>query len=237
MTIKNLKWTSRSLPQELRRAARELDHIVCRLAPGGWIAGGALRSRIAKDGASDYDCYFSHPTHFNLARENLLTDRELSVRIKFEDITVLTLDSTIGKIDLVKRFYKTPIHCLEDFDFTVCQFAIDSHHRVYWSSQGLSDLHDRKLVLANPSCPLSTMMRLNKYGAKGYQMDVNDHIKLARMIKDKDFIATEDRMLKRQTAYPIKSLVSFADKSFAEMITEKVTEALKNKNEDYRDLL
>lgn len=194
LKINYSKWTSSVIPSELRKAARQLDHIVCRLAPNGWIAGGALRSRIANDGKSDYDCYFPSYDYLEYARDNILADSELKATISFEDDCLITLTSILGKIDLVKRFHDTPIDTLRDFDFTVCCFAIDSKHIVYWLDQGLKDIKDKKLRLYHPSCPFSTQLRLQKYAVKGYIMDLDEHLKLANLIKDKEYDKTFKRL-------------------------------------------
>lgn len=202
IAIKADKWTSNLIPKELRTAVRKLGHIVCSIAPSGWIAGGAIRSRLANDGESDLDVYFTNSKMLAASKYSILNDNELNASIKHEDDTVLTLNSTLGKIDLVKRYYSDPAACIDDFDFTVCMFAIRHDYNVYWTDQAIEHIQERKLVLHHPTCPLSTMMRLQKYGGKGYTMDVENHTRLAELIKERDIKDTALRLSKRAEAYP-----------------------------------
>lgn len=182
--ITRSKFNSINVPSVLRKAAKQLDHISCRLAPNGWIAGGALRSRIAKDGQSDYDCYFKSSKDLDSAKISILDDVDLKATISIDDEYLLSFDSKIGKIDLVKKYYKDPQACIDDFDLTVCCLAIDANNNVYWLDRSLQDIKDKKLILHNPSTPKSTMLRLVKYGGKGYTMDIENSAKLAKMIKE-----------------------------------------------------
>lgn len=177
------------------------QHLLCQLAPNGWIAGGAIRSRLAKDGESDYDCYFASSSALDAASEKILSNTSLNAKIKINDANLRSFDTTLGKVDLVKKFFSSPIKCLEDFDFTVCCFAIDCDKKIYWLDQGLQDLENRKLVLYNPNCGLGSMIRLQKYALKGYKMEIDEYEKLAKIIKERDISATVEKIKSRGGLY------------------------------------
>lgn len=214
MSIISAKYNNKSVPANVRRAAAELSHLTCKLSPGGWIAGGAMRSRIARETLpSDYDCYFTCAGDLDNAKIQILNDPELKANKIYEDNTVLCFDTFIGKVDLVKRYYDCPESCLYSFDFTCCAFAIRDN-RAYWLPRGLTDLRNRKLVLYRPTCPLSTMLRLQKYALKGYSMDLENHIMLANLIKSKDILPTIDRLLDRKNqGYPVETTINGATKA------------------------
>lgn len=197
MSILTSKYNSPDVPYVLRKAAKGLGHIACRLTLNGWIAGGALRSRIANDGQSDYDCYFKSSKDLDYAKILIINDLDLKATIAIDDEYLLSMNSKIGKIDLVKKYYYCPKDCLNDFDLTVCCLALDHAGNVYWLDRSLQDIKDKKLVLHNPSTPKSTMLRLVKYGGKGYTMDIENSAKLAKMIKEETDDDTFEKLAKR----------------------------------------
>jgi hypothetical protein len=200
---RHLKYNDNNLSSDIRQAAGEiyLYHIICRLAPNGFIAGGALRSRIAKDGESDFDCYFTCGSDLENAKNKILADEEFNASIKLEDDNVIMIDTTLGKVDLVKRYFPNASGLLDSFDFTVCCFALDCKGYVTYLIEGFQHLRDKKLVLHRPSCPGGTQLRLQKYAQKGYLMDIEEHEKLIKLLQTKDISKTFSRLKERGHAY------------------------------------
>lgn len=193
-----IKCKNKDAPSEVKIAIRKIlqEHFICRFLPQGWIAGGAIRSRIANDGKSDWDCYFTSESDLQ-ASLALILSSNITAAIKINDEHLVSISSTIGKIDLVRKFYTNPVDTLLDFDFTVCCFAMDNDNWFYYLPQAITDLKAKKLVLYNPRDGLSSMMRLQKYATKGYTMEFVEHQKLADLIKNKPFDETVKRMAGR----------------------------------------
>ncbi len=172
------------LPEVLKNACEDLAEHGLGLIKNGWIAGGAIRSRLAKDGASDLDCYFSKMEDLEETKNNILSKKTLDATIEIDDEYLTSLNTKIGKIDLVKTLQECPIDTLNSFDFTVCCFAMNTNRGVYYLESGLKHLEERKLFLHEVRTPFTTMLRLVKYGAKGYKMELEEGVKLAKMIKN-----------------------------------------------------
>jgi hypothetical protein len=206
-TILQAHIDNKSVPKEIRDAAIQIsdtglgilkkdniDHSYCSVP---WIAGGSLRSIIEGVPRTDLDCYFSNDKDFNETYVSIVTKSSLKAKIIHDDEMVTSLDTSIGKVDLVRRFHKNPVVGLWDFDFTCCQLAIDMNKNVYWGEHTLEHIRDKKLVISNPQNPFGTMLRLQKYAVKGYSISVEEAEKLAYSIKHNDFHTAAGRLKKR----------------------------------------
>jgi|SRR3972149_5467711 len=162
-----------------------------------WIAGGAIRSIIANDGSTDLDCYFSDIGDVEETKNYILSKNCLKAKIIVDDLYLISFETSIGKIDLIKKTYSNSIECIKEFDFTVCCFAVDTNNYVAWHREALEHIKSRKLVINHITCPFSTMLRLQKYVKKGYCMDLENSNKLAWAIKENNWNNTLNKLAKR----------------------------------------
>lgn len=192
---------SSEVPFQLKKAARKLLERLNGLLITGWIAGGAIRAELQNKPIKDFDIYCSSYNSFIELENNIIRHSELNATTKIKDKYLHSFSTSIGKIDLVKKYFASPIKCLQDFDFSACLFAVDCCENVYWTREGLEDLEAGKLRLAFPICPLSSMIRLQKYATYGLMMGLDDHIKLANMMKEKSFDHTVKKLKGRDHGY------------------------------------
>lgn len=132
-----------------------------------WIAGGSLRdyfSDVHKE--TDFDIFFPNQEMFDRTSrwfENKNADftfeGENGVKVEFEG----------KKFDLVKKFFESPQHTIDAFDFTVSMFAVDSN-KVYYGESSFIDLAKKQLMFNQITYPVSTLKRSFRYYQKGFQM-------------------------------------------------------------------
>ena len=87
------------------------------------------------------------------------------------------------KFDLVKKFFPGPQETINEFDFTVSQFAVDTE-KVYYGETSFIDLAKRQLMINKITFPASTMSRAFRYYKKGFSMCLGEMKKLVEAIQD-----------------------------------------------------
>jgi hypothetical protein len=174
-----MKWNNNVVPAELRAATLPLleSHLPCYLS-NGWIAGGAIRSGLEGNKISDFDCYFTDVNSLLQTMSALVGDPFFQAKIIINDEHLISLNTKIGKIDLVKKYYTSPLACISEFDFYCCAFALSFNQSLSWFEAGLTDVKNRKLTILKPTCALSSTLRMQKFIKKGYTMDVSELKKL-----------------------------------------------------------
>ncbi len=134
---------------------------------GAWLAGGAVRSIFDSTPIQDYDLYFKDKNSAMHVEKYL---QDIKAKIIFQcpvgELTTYQIGNC--KIQCIKLFYPTSIENLfNEFDFSICQFAYDGI-QLYFTKQAIKDAKKKRLSLVKITKPISTMVRLNKYIAKGY---------------------------------------------------------------------
>jgi hypothetical protein len=137
------------------------------LPDGVFIAGGCLRDYYSGRNpfASDIDVFFQDKAQRRVSLEYLNSKSELL----YENENVTRLLYKNLKIDIVNKFYESPEHCINSFDFTVAMIAVDKN-TVYMDERTLYDLAKRQLMINKITYPLSTLSRVLKYVRKGYKI-------------------------------------------------------------------
>lgn len=164
-----------------------LAQLAKELPKGTIISGGFLNAVMAdkSESASDIDLFFTGPQAFmeayeilsepsknnettylqgykpDIDKEMLLKDSKLLRFVKFKHEKYLP-------IQLVKLvWYESAEHCIDSFDLTCVQFAVDKNELVY-NPLGMIDLARKRIVLHRMQFPTSTLRRLIKYAKKGF---------------------------------------------------------------------
>lgn len=134
-----------------------------------WIAGGCLRDFCRGKRPVDIDLFFPSEEDYLKVKKHLVEERGFEV--KFENDNA---DKMVGeynglnlRIDLVKRWFKSPEDTIDAFDFTVAQAALDREN-FYCSEEFLFDMMARRLVVHKLPFPVSSMRRIPKYLKKGF---------------------------------------------------------------------
>lgn len=173
-----------------------------KLQPDLFIAGGAIRDSILGIPYDDIDVF--GPEESLKKQQKILESRGYKIVYDTEKLATLKKDKI--KIQLISRKDTETIEsCLNQFDFTICQFAYDpTDNELYCNPDGLIHLFEKRLVLNTEGFPfpLDTMRRLQKYIQKGYTICNGGIKELADAIR-----GMSDEDLKEQVEfYPDKSL-------------------------------
>jgi len=145
-----------------------------------WLAGGALRDYFSgRPVTTDYDIFFPSEkeyekcsTYFKAKEAEVLWESDNGMKVQYSG----------KKYDLVKKFFPSPQATIDEFDFTVSMFAIDSE-KVYYGESTFIDLAKKQLMLNKLPFPASTMSRAFRYYKKGFTMCAGEMKKLVEAIQ------------------------------------------------------
>ena len=149
------------------------DDIVEAIKPapeGPWIVGGSVRRLIdAMPQTSDVDIGLASLEQLDQTKNRLLQSG-FTITRKTAEYTELS--GKIGKKDTKVQLLRvmlapTPEGIIDEFDFTICQFAFDGKD-IVCGQFSLYDLARKRLVLHRLSFGASTIRRMTKYGRQGY---------------------------------------------------------------------
>jgi len=160
-----------------------------------WIAGGCLRDFFEHGHVkSDVDVFTNSSNSVKILVKTLvgLSDSEPVFESnnvsKFEGVkcfkdfnphTSVTKYVSYPQVDVVKRLFKSPEATINEFDFTVSQFAMTSTH-FYCTQEALFDLISKKLTINKTPMPVATMKRVPKYLKKGFTLCQGTMMDLAK---------------------------------------------------------
>ena len=146
-----------------------------------WLAGGALRDYFMGIAIkTDYDLFFPSETEYNKAKDYF---KKQNAEVKWESDNGMKVKHKGKTYDLVKKFFDTPQTTIDNFDFTVSMFAVDTE-KVYFGETTFIDLAKRQLMINKITYPASTMSRAFRYYKKGFSMCLGEMRKLVESIQD-----------------------------------------------------
>lgn len=161
------------------RVSDFLRRLMGPVIPKFFIAGGAIRDIM--DGTeirNDVDVYFYDPKDVELVFAALREGQDE----RHEVASYLTVFAdTIDALSFQKRTFASARLCIEQFDFTVCQFAYADGQLVQ-GQNSLSDLEDRVLSIHALPAPLHTLARLEKYIEYGFTIEREELLKIGAAI-------------------------------------------------------
>lgn len=133
-----------------------------------WVAGGAARSYALNEPYKDFDLFFNCGTAFVNFYQHLCEQRGYEYIGGNENTYVaLQKDACIFQLNR-KDYFETPEDIFADFDFSICQFAVDANLTTSHSKQGIIDATDRELRAVNLKFPVVVLRRIKKFLDAGY---------------------------------------------------------------------
>lgn len=145
-----------------------------------WLAGGALRDYFAGVKVNtDYDLFFPNEIEYEKAKTYF---KAKGCEVKWESENGMKIAYNSKTYDLVKKFFPTPKATIDEFDFTVSMFAVDTT-TVYYGESTFIDLAKRQLMINKITYPASTMSRAFRYYKKGFSMCMGEMKKLVEAIQ------------------------------------------------------
>lgn len=153
-----------------------------------FIAGGALRSSLLNERYSDIDIFSTENKHLDEFQDTL-SEWELV----YDAEKLKTLKKGNDKIQLIYREYESIESCLDSFDFTICQFAMNNEG-LYCNPESLIHLFRKRLVVhkINPEWAYDTLRRLQKYIKAGFTICDGGLIDIVSAIREASDEQIED---------------------------------------------
>lgn len=144
----------------------------------GFIAGGCFKNIFNHEKVKDIDVFFRNEEDFNEAKEYYSKSKDYSFYYSNDKVEAFIHDNGIV-IECIKTVYGTPETIINNFDFTIVQFAytcskIDetTHYKVIYHKDFFTHLHLKRLVIddAERQLPyiISTFNRMFRYAKYGY---------------------------------------------------------------------
>lgn len=186
----------------LRRGFTEIQKVFTLIQGLGFIAGGYARYCASPKGSPfptrDLDIFPYREDYGFEELKKKFTD--LGFKVHHENDVSYTFSSNHPEgyeecptIQLIKPnkngrllTYGNPEEILSNFDFTVTRAAIISQSEVLVDDDFEQDELQDKLAIKNIHCPVSSLMRANKYSRKGYYLRPVEALKLFRDWDERD---------------------------------------------------
>lgn len=145
-----------------------------------WIAGGCVRDYFsAQPLKTDIDLFFPDIDNYDKCRKYM---EENSCVILYDGANGCKVKYKKHTFDLVKKFFESPQHTIDSFDFTVSMFAVNSE-KVFYGETSFIDLAKKQLMINKLPYPISTMSRAFRYYQKGFFICKGQQEKLAKAIQ------------------------------------------------------
>jgi hypothetical protein len=174
-----------------------------------WIAGGSLRDYFMGIPVNtDYDLFFPNEEEYNNA---IKLFNILNAKCVWESDNGAKYEHGAKTFDLIKKFFPSPQACIDEFDFTICMFAVDSE-KVYHGETSFIDLAKRQLMVNKITYPGSTLSRAFRYHKKGFIICLGETKKLIEAIQDMP------KEIKEETKQQSSESANFADLSSGDLL-------------------
>ncbi len=148
-----------------------------------WLAGGSIRCAAIGVPPRDFDFWFSNASEQRKAVQYIVTKYDHKVVADNEMTTKLLLTDGGTKIDLVKRYFGSPLETARAMDFVCCSAALSTV--TYARHDNFeSDAEDKRLTVNAPHRPRSSVKRLEKFKSDGWTISDAERTKLQEMASD-----------------------------------------------------
>lgn len=166
----DLNYILANLPHKLKQFM--MDH------PSALVlAGGAIRSIVAKEPVNDYDVYGRNPESTKVLADQWITLYPPD-RVHTSANAITCIYNTERTVQFITRWtFDTPDQVIDGFDFTICQAAVwydgeywqCNHHKDFFT-----DLAFKRLIYTaaprREEAPGGSVLRVTKYVARGYSI-------------------------------------------------------------------
>ena len=149
---------------------------------GTFIAGGCILSVLTGQPVNDVDMYFS-------SRENVAEFIQSNYNVYLHSVTDKSISLSLQTSKYgTKEFqliyfdnYKSADEVFSDFDFSVCMCAYSfDYKQFYFHDDFWKDVAAKKLKFnSGTKFPIISMLRVNKYQKKGYDISNSELRKIA----------------------------------------------------------
>lgn len=129
-----------------------------------WIGGGAIRSSLIGERYSDIDIFAKSRSDLDEFVKTLD-----GYKLIYDAESLKTYQRGDDKIQLIYRDYESIEQCIQSFDFTICQFAMNDEG-LYCNPESIIHLFRRRLVVnrISPEWAADSLRRVQKYIKAGF---------------------------------------------------------------------
>ena len=165
---------------------RELKDIGLDKQPGWYLAGGACTSSFSNAKIHDLDIFFR--SQWALSNALAVYSADEKIKVKYSTDNAVSYRVNGKKVQFIKKdgFVGEPEAVVPHFDFTISMCAyVPDERRFHYDPKFMEHLAARTLVY-NPDSknPLSTMVRVKKFLARGYTVSGVELVKLGLAINN-----------------------------------------------------
>lgn len=165
------------------------------------LAGGALTSIFSGKEINDFDIYFKDKvgfTRFLCAAYGRSIADDLSIssaRIAHHNSRSILVNCNEKHVQLIgMRLFETPQDIFDSFDFTINMCSYDfASEQFIMHTDFLHDLAARRLVVnTNTAYPLVSVLRVDKYRQRGYEISKAQMFRLLLAVNKKSLSSWKD---------------------------------------------
>lgn len=181
------------------------EEIVLLLKTAGcFVAGGAITSLFSGKEINDVDVYFRDFDSLNLVLRALFNIDEEDTDLEPQNFSLVYTHHTNKSILFTKddlniqliyfKFFKSAQEIFDTFDFTINMGVYDcAEDKFIFDDNFLKDLAQRRLIV-NPDTayPIISLLRIDKYKQKGYNISRKDFVILALAVSRLDIKNWDD---------------------------------------------
>jgi hypothetical protein len=153
-----------------------------------FIAGGSIASVFSSRPICDYDVYFKNYNAYKTTYDEIRVDLERSIKkisttqhaVTIEISTAADEVITVQLIRIPESFKENPVDLFNEFDFYVCCGLYEFESGAFKLHRDfLKHVAQRKLVYnIHHKYPIASLLRVEKYKAKGYTIDSTNFLKI-----------------------------------------------------------
>ena len=158
--------------------------------PEAVLAGGALRAMYDSTEIKDYDFFIDINRYMHMIpdlRKKLSTDIKCSIYAPNAKYMQCVYNNQV--IEFIGfRGFRNPIDLIEQFDFNVCQIAMDVNGQRYAGYDFIRGARNKDLRLRSIVNGPKTIERLVRYVNKGYTISDNHYREIFTLIKESKHI-------------------------------------------------
>ncbi len=150
---------------------------------GCWLAGGSVLAiyRDKLDEIKDYDIFFDSEETL-LFVEDELVNNGFKISNKSKWSKSFKRDNIIVQLVYIS-FYESIDAIFNDFDISVCCFALENGSLVY-SKMAEKDVENMVMNFIHTKHPVICMKRIARYGAKGFKLTTDFAMRLVKGIRE-----------------------------------------------------
>jgi flagellin-specific chaperone FliS len=194
-----------------------------------YVAGGTITSLFCNREINDIDVYFKSESAFVDFVSSVWEDRSGWIISVTDKATLIKLDGR-DEIQMIHfKFFPTATDIFDTFDFTVCMGAFDFESEEFVLHPDFMQHNSQRILKFNKktSFPIVSLLRIQKYKEKGYNISKPEFIRIALTCMNLDINTYEELKEQMGGMYGVNYDKLFKDKE-GEVDLEEAIDVIAN---------